>query len=77
VISGDGSLPIENGCIMVEGGMIARIGPADRIVMPQGATRIELAGKTVMPAIIRTHVQYAPTFPAASATASMARRRSI
>jgi imidazolonepropionase-like amidohydrolase len=56
VISGDGTLPIENASIVVEGGKIARIGPADRIVVPEGAIRIELAGKTVMPAIISTHV---------------------
>jgi imidazolonepropionase-like amidohydrolase len=56
VISGDGSQPIENASIVVEGGKIARIGPADRIVVPEGAIRIELAGKTVMPAIISTHV---------------------
>jgi imidazolonepropionase-like amidohydrolase len=56
VIPGDGGLPIENASIVVEGGKIARIGAADRIVVPQGAIRIELAGKTVMPAIISTHV---------------------
>jgi len=56
VIPGDGSPPIENSSIVVEGGTIASIGPADRTVVPREAIRIELAGKTVIPAIISTHV---------------------
>jgi imidazolonepropionase-like amidohydrolase len=56
VILGDGSPAIENAAIVVEGGRIARVGPRDRTAMPQGAIRIDLASKTVMPAIVSTHV---------------------
>jgi imidazolonepropionase-like amidohydrolase len=56
VIPGDGSVPIENGAILVERGLITRIGPRGDIAAPAGASRIDLAGKTVMPAIVSTHV---------------------
>jgi imidazolonepropionase-like amidohydrolase len=56
VIAGDGSAALENGAILAERGTITRIGRAGEIAPPAGATRIDLAGKTVMPAIIATHV---------------------
>ena len=55
-IAGDGSAALENSAILAERGTITRIGRAGEIVPPAGATRIDLAGKTVMPAIIATHV---------------------
>ena len=55
-IPGDGSAAIENAAILVDGGMIARIGRKGEIAAPPGAIRIELDGKTVMPAIISPHV---------------------
>jgi len=53
---GSGS-PIERGTLLVENGRIVRIGesPAD-VMAPAGATRIDLAGKTVMPLLVDTHV---------------------
>jgi len=56
VIPGDGSAAIENAAILVDGGMIVRIGRKGEIVAPPGAVRVELDGKTVMPAIISPHV---------------------
>ncbi len=56
VIPGDGSATIENAAILVEGGMIARIGRKGEIALPAGAKRIDLGDKTVMPALISTHV---------------------
>ena len=56
VIPGDGSAPIENAAILVEDGTITRIGPRGSFVWPAPARKIDLAGKTVMPAIIATHV---------------------
>src|SRR5206468_7196143 len=40
----------------VERGTIAHIGRRGEVALPAGATRIDLAGKTVMPALIATHV---------------------
>jgi imidazolonepropionase-like amidohydrolase len=56
IIPGNGSPPIEEGALLVERGMIARIGRKGEIALPAGGTRIDLDGKTVMPAIISTHV---------------------
>jgi imidazolonepropionase-like amidohydrolase len=56
VIPGDGSAAIENAAILVEGGMIARVGRKGEIAAPPGAILVELDGKTVMPAIISPHV---------------------
>jgi imidazolonepropionase-like amidohydrolase len=56
VIPGDGSLAIDNAAFVVEGGTIARIGRRGDVAAPAGATRIDLGGKTVMPAIVSAHV---------------------
>jgi len=56
VIAGDGSAALENATILAERGIITRIARSGEISAPAGATRIDLAGKTVMPAIIATHV---------------------
>ena len=53
VIVGDGSDPIENATIIVRDGQIQQVGAG--VEIPEGATRVSLAGKTVMPAIIDTH----------------------
>ena len=56
IIPGDGGPTIENGALLVEGGTIGRIGRRGDIAAPAGAARIDLAGKTVMPAIVSAHV---------------------
>jgi imidazolonepropionase-like amidohydrolase len=56
VIPGDGSAAIDDAAFLVEGGVIARIGRRGAIAAPAGASRVDLAGKTVMPAIVSTHV---------------------
>jgi imidazolonepropionase-like amidohydrolase len=57
LILGDGRV-IENGTILVQEGKIARVG---EVRAPEGATRVNLAGKTVMPMIIDTHVHLGTT----------------
>jgi imidazolonepropionase-like amidohydrolase len=61
VIVGDGSAPIENASIVVANGRITDVGPAARIKVPPGATRVNLTGKTVMPTIVDTHVHLGTT----------------
>src|SRR5580704_8350104 len=56
VIPGDGSPAIEDAAFLVESGSITRIGRSGDIALPAGGTRVDLDGKTVMPAIISTHV---------------------
>ena len=56
LIVGDGSDPIDNGVFLVRDGRITQVGRAADVQVPEGATRVALAGKTVMPAIIDTHI---------------------
>jgi imidazolonepropionase-like amidohydrolase len=51
LIVGDGRAPIENATFVVDGGRFTQIGGA----LQAGARRVDLRGKTVMPAIIDTH----------------------
>jgi imidazolonepropionase-like amidohydrolase len=62
LIVGDGSAPIENGAFLVEGNRITSVGrTAGELKVPAGVTRVSLAGKTVMPAIIDTHTHMGET----------------
>jgi imidazolonepropionase-like amidohydrolase len=54
IIVGDGSPAIEKGTIVVSGGSIQAVGA--NVQVPAGAMKVNLAGKTVMPMIIDTHI---------------------
>jgi imidazolonepropionase-like amidohydrolase len=56
IITGDGTAPIENGAFVVAANRMTRIGRAGEIAAPPGATRVDLSGKTVMPALVSTHI---------------------
>lgn len=56
LIVGDSSAPIENGAFVVQNGHITAVGKKGAIATPSGATRVDLTGKTVMPAMINAHV---------------------
>lgn len=56
VIPGNNWPAIEDASLLIERGMITRIGRNGEIALPAGATRIDLSGKTVMPPLISTHV---------------------
>ena len=56
VIFGDERPPLENATIVVRGGRFVQVGPAREVQVPAGATRVDLAGKTVMPTLVDTHV---------------------
>jgi len=53
VIVGDGST-IDNASFVVADGRITAIGPS--VTAPSGAARVDLSGKTVMPAMVNLHV---------------------
>jgi imidazolonepropionase-like amidohydrolase len=61
VIIGDGRAPIENATIVLSAGRIAQVGPSASVRIPDGAVRVNLAGKTVMPTIVDTHVHLSTT----------------
>ena len=61
LIIGDGRPAIEDATLVVSGGRITAAGPSGQVQVPAGATRVSLTGKTVMPAIIDTHVHTSTT----------------
>jgi len=54
VITGDGAV-IENGAFIVDGTLIRQVGRKGEVALPQGASRVDLTGKTVMPTIVDMH----------------------
>lgn len=56
LIIGDESAPVENGALLIQNGRIAGIGRKGEIKAPPGASRIDLTGKTVMPAMNNVHI---------------------
>jgi imidazolonepropionase-like amidohydrolase len=58
LILGDGKV-VEKGTLVVDGAKIVQVGADTRV--PEGAKRVNLAGKTVMPTIIDTHVHLSQT----------------
>jgi imidazolonepropionase-like amidohydrolase len=56
LILGDGRPPIDEGAIAVVDGRITAVGRRGSVVAPRGAARLDLTGKTVMPAMVNVHV---------------------
>lgn len=50
-----GAQVIERGTVLVEGNRIVAAGPSGSVRVPAGATRIDVAGKTIMPGIVDAH----------------------
>ena len=55
VINGTGAAPIEGATILIANGRIEAVGTGAAVKIPAGATRVDLAGKTVMPGMINAH----------------------
>ena len=51
---------IENQTVIIREGRIAEIGPADKIKAPDGATRVDGAGKYLMPGLAEMHGHIPP-----------------
>jgi len=60
VILADGR-PLENAAFTVAGSQFGQVGHVGEVPVPPGTTRVSLAGKTVMPAIIDTHTHLSRT----------------
>jgi len=61
LIVGDGGAPIDNATVVVEGAKIIQAGRVADVQVPAGAARVSLAGKTVMPMLVDTHVHLSPS----------------
>jgi imidazolonepropionase-like amidohydrolase len=55
LITGDGSAPIEDSAFVVENSRVTAVGRRGQVAAPAGASRVDLTGKTVMPAIVDAH----------------------
>ncbi len=55
LITGEGGV-IEDSAFVVTGNQISQVGRKGEVRLPSGGTRVDLTGKTVMPALIDAHV---------------------
>jgi imidazolonepropionase-like amidohydrolase len=55
LITGNPGAPIESSAFLVENGRFTRVGRKGEIALPAGAARVDLTGKTVIPALIDIH----------------------
>jgi imidazolonepropionase-like amidohydrolase len=55
LILGDSRAPIEDGAFLVDNGRFTEVGRKGQLKAAAGATRVDLTGKTVIPAIVDTH----------------------
>jgi imidazolonepropionase-like amidohydrolase len=56
LIVGDGQPPIPGATVVITDERIVQAGPRDQVTIPQSAQRIDATGKTLMPALIDTHL---------------------
>ena len=56
LVVGDGSEPIEAAAFVVRGTRFEAVGRAGDVAVPSGAARVDLSGRTVIPALVDTHV---------------------
>lgn len=55
VIDGTGRAPLERATVVVTNGRIVAVGPGIAVTVPAAATRVDLAGKTLIPGLINAH----------------------
>jgi len=58
LILGDGLAPIESSAFIIQNGRFASVGRKGELSLPRGATRVDLSGKTVIPAMIEVHSHF-------------------
>jgi imidazolonepropionase-like amidohydrolase len=61
LITGNGGAPIADAVFVVANGQFTAVGPRGQVNVPAGAMRVDLSGKTVMPALIDMHKHLAAT----------------
>ena len=55
LITGDGRPPVENSAFLIENRRFTRVGRKGEVQPPADATRVDLTGKTVIPALVDAH----------------------
>ena len=60
VIDGNGGAPLRNAVILVDGPRITAVGAAGHVAIPDGAERIDVAGKYIVPGLMDANVHLVP-----------------
>ena len=55
VIDGTGAAPIEDATLVIRDGVVQAVGPTASVEIPEGATRVDVSGKTITPGLINAH----------------------
>jgi imidazolonepropionase-like amidohydrolase len=55
LIDGTGGAPIEQSALLIDGDAIVQAGRKGEVAAPAGAMRVDLTGKTIMPALVDAH----------------------
>jgi imidazolonepropionase-like amidohydrolase len=55
VFDGSDRPPLEDGVLIVRDGRIEAVGPAGRTTIPEGAERVSVAGKWIIPGLVNAH----------------------
>jgi imidazolonepropionase-like amidohydrolase len=55
ILDGNGDAPIEAGVLLVRAGRVVAVGAARSVALPESARRIDVAGKSIVPALIDAH----------------------
>lgn len=63
IIDGTGAPPLSDAVIIVENGRIAAVGPRSQVAVPVGVERRDLAGLTILPGLIDSHVHISFALP--------------
>ena len=69
LIDGTGNAPVDNAVIVVRSGRIAAVGEVGSVVIPAGAERMDLDGRTIVPGFINAHGHVGATSEAESGEA--------
>lgn len=56
VSSSNGTVAVDNSVVVVADGKFTRVGRKGQVRVPAGASRVDLTGKTIMPALVDAHV---------------------
>jgi imidazolonepropionase-like amidohydrolase len=78
LITGDGGAPIEDAVFLVQDDRFTVVGRRGAVDVPDGARRVDLTGKTVMPALVDVHGHYGyQNVPDASMSKEMFTRENL
>ena len=55
ILDGSGGAPIENAVLLIQDARVSAVGTRGSVTLPPGVVRVDVTGKTIMPAMINVH----------------------